>query len=143
MPQFAPHGSSVFEYDGQILILRSRGPFNAEHVQGVVNAFNRAAQELQPRGPWATINVIYESMLLTSEGVQAMGDSARHSRDHLGRCAAAYVVTPDVEGYSMIVPALRRVCEGILPIEFFDDLEKATAWCREQIREATQSSAGQ
>lgn len=137
MPQFAPHGSSIFEFKDQIVILRSRGPFNVEHVHAVVAAYRKAAESLRQNGPWATINIIHESMLLTAEGVTAMGESARLSRE-LGRCAAAYVVDESVEGYNLIMPALRKVCADLLPIEAFPDLPQAQAWCQQQIELARQ-----
>ncbi|MBD8525108.1 hypothetical protein [Pseudomarimonas arenosa] len=138
MPQFAPHGSSIFEFDNQVLLLRSRGPFNAEHVRAVMAAYESAAERMRQGGPWATINVIFESMLLTADGIEAMGESAQRSRE-LGRCAAAYVVPQEVEGRSMIISALQKVCAGVLPIAFFTELDDARSWCAQQIAGAQAS----
>ena len=133
MTQFIPHGSSAFEIKGRILILRSRGPFNAEHVRSTAPSFVRAAEQLKPLGPWATINVIFESLLGTPEALEAMRGSALFTRDELGRCCAAYVADEQVEGRSLMMPALRRSCDGVIPIEFFLDLDSAETWCRQQI----------
>jgi hypothetical protein len=139
-PKFVPHGVSRFEVRGQVLVLYSQGPFNAEHIQSLVPEFRRLAVPLQQQGPWATINVISRSMMLTPEALELMRESARWTHDHLGRIAAGYVIGPEVEGRLIMEAGLRASCTDIMPLEIFEDFAAAEAWALEQIAAAAQRS---
>lgn len=132
-PKFQPHGASRFERRGQVLILRSQGPFNAEHIQSLAPAFREYGAQLQREGPWGTINVISGSMMVTPEGLAMLRASAQWTHDQLGRVAAAYVAVPGVEGRVIMDSRIRASCAGIMPIDIFDDLERAEAWVLAQI----------
>lgn len=132
-PKFRPHGVSHFEEHGQVLVLRSEGPFNAEHIQSLAPAFREHGGRLQQRGPWATINVVTRSLLSTPEAVEMLRKSAQWTHDHLGRVAAAYVATREVEGRLIMLGEIRGSCAGIMPIEIFEEFAPAEAWALEQI----------
>lgn len=133
---FVAHGSSRLESRGQVLILHSAGPFNAEHIRSLAEPFRSWAAKLQPGGAWATINVVRHSAMCTPEAIEALRLSAERSRQHLGRVAAAYVITPEVEGRRLMEPALRGSCAGIMPMEIFADLASALAWAEAQVASA-------
>lgn len=135
-PKFAPHGASRFEVRGQVLVLRSTGPFNAEHIQSLAPAFREFGGALQRQGPWATINVIAGSMMVTPEGLAMLRASAQWTHDHLGRVAAAYVAERGVEGRVIMEARLRGSTAGIIPIEIFERFEDAEAWALEQVAAA-------
>jgi|GEM_PF-6041986 len=61
--KFQPHSVSHFEVRGLILVSRSEGPFNAEHIQSLVPAFRELGAALKQRGPCATVNVVEGSIL--------------------------------------------------------------------------------
>jgi len=140
-PKFQPHGVSEFEARGQVLVLRSQGPFNAEHIQSLAPAFREFGGRLQQAGPWATINLVTRSLLSTPEAVEMLRRSAQWTHDHLGRVAAAYVVGREVEGRMIMLAEVRRSCAGIMPIEIFFELAPAQAWALEQIAAANASAA--
>ena len=133
---FVAHGSSRLEARGQVLILYSAGPFNAEHIRSLAEPFRAWAAQLQPGGAWATVNVVRHSAMCTPDAIEALRISAERSRAHLGRVASAYVIAPDVEGRRMMDPALRGSCAGIMPMEIFDDLAAALSWAEARIAEA-------
>jgi hypothetical protein len=135
-PKFQPHGASRFERRGQVLILRSQGPFNAEHIQSLAPAFREYGGALKRDGPWATINVISTSMMVTPEGLAMLRASAQWTHDQLGRVAAAYVALPGAEGRFIMEAGIRASCAGIMPLEIFDDVDAAEAWALERIAEA-------
>jgi|CXWL01.1.fsa_nt_gi hypothetical protein len=139
-PKFRPHGASEFEVRGQVLVLTSQGPFNAEHIQSLAPRFREYGAALQQTGPWATINVVTKSVLSTPEGIEMLRRSAQWTHDHLGRVAAAYVVAREVEGRLIMLPEIRRSCDGIMPIEFFEQFEPAEAWALARISEAVRGS---
>lgn len=140
-PKFQPHGASRFERRGQILILRSEGPFNAEHIQSLAPAFREFGADLKRGGPWATINVISASMMVTPEGLAMLRASAQWTHDQLGRVAAAYVAMPGAEGRVIMEASILASCAGIMPIDIFDDVESAEAWALERVAEARRSGS--
>lgn len=139
--QFPPHGSTRFEARGQLLLLYSSGPFNAEHVKSLVPAFQAHAGPLSRNGPWATINIIRDSVMTTPECIDAMRRSAIWTRDTLGRVAAAYAIAEDVEGRRLMEPLLVAACDDIIPTRFFLDLDSASAWAQRQV-EAARTRSG-
>ena len=82
---FVAHGSSRFEARGQVLILHSVGPFNAEHILSLAEPFRYWAARLRQDGPWASVNVVTASAMCTPEAIQALRVSAQRSFDLLGR----------------------------------------------------------
>ena len=122
-----------------MLVLRSEGPFNAEHIQSLAPAFREHGGRLQQRGPWATVNVVTRSLLSTPEGIEMLRKSAQWTHDHLGRAAAAYVVAQNVEGRLIMLGEIRGACTGIMPIEIFEEFAPAEAWALVQIDEANES----
>jgi len=132
-PAFPPHGSSRFERRGQLLLLHSQGPFNAEHIQSLVAEFRKHAAVLKPAGPWASINLVTRSTMTTPDALEALRRSALWARDELGRCAIAYVIADDVEGRMLMLPAIRASADGIVPLGVFTDYTAAEAWALQEI----------
>jgi len=127
-PRFAPHGSSRFALRGQILMLYSEGPFNAEHIVSLAPAFREVAAELAPQGPWVSLNIVSRSIMSTPDAIDALRRSAEVSRDQWGRIGAGYVAPADIEGRRLMEPKIRAACADILPTEFFETLEPGLAW---------------
>ncbi len=132
-PKFAPHGRSQCERRGQLLLLHSQGPFNAEHVQAVAPMLRAHGTQLATDGPWASINIVSASMLATPEAIEMMRRSAEWSRVELGRVASAFVAGADVEGREIMQIKLRDCYSGVMPVGFFASYADAEAWALEQI----------
>lgn len=127
---FSPHGTTRFERRGQVLLLHSEGPFNAEHIASLVPQFREHAARLAPDGPWVSINVISRSLMTPPDVLEALTRNARWSRDELGRIGIAYVATEDVEGYRVMMPLMRRASDPVLPTRFFTTLDEALHWAQ-------------
>ena len=41
---------------------------------------------------------------------------------------AAWVISPALEGYTLLMPAYKKAYGGVVPCEVFDDVEEAKAW---------------
>lgn len=124
---FVPHGSTRFERRGQILLLHSEGPFNAEHIASLGPAFREHAALMAPHGPWVSINLVRGSLMTPPDAIAALTHSAAASRN-LGRIGIGYVVSPDIEGYRVMRPLILRASEPVLPTRFFEELVSAFAW---------------
>ena len=124
---FVPHGSTRFERRGQVLLLHSEGPFNAEHIASLGPAFRDHAMVMAPSGPWVTLNIVRGSLMATPDAIAALTQSATVSRA-LGRIGAGYVVSPDVEGYRVMRPLVLQASEPVLPTCFFESFDPAWDW---------------
>lgn len=136
-PAFPPHGSSRFERRGQLLLLHSQGPFNAEHIQSLVSGFRLHAAELKPCGPWASINIVSGSIMATPEAIEALRRSALWAYQELGRVAIAYVVATEVEGRGLMTPPIQASGQGVVPVGLFPDYAAAEAWALQRLAEYT------
>lgn len=130
LPAFVPHGTTRFERRGQVLLLHSEGPFNAEHIASLAGAFREYAALMTPQGPWVSLNLVRGSLMATPDAINALTHSATLSRDHLGRIGIGYVVTPDTEGYRVMMPLILRASDSVLPTRFFEDLDAGMAWAQ-------------
>jgi hypothetical protein len=135
-PRFPGHGASRFERRGQVLLLFSEGPFNAEHIQSLVPEFQTLGEALSRDGPWASVNVVTRSIISTPDAVDMLRKSAEWTRDAYHRVAAGYVAGPDVEGRAIMLPILRQCYAGVMPVGIFHELEEGMAWAQAQIAAA-------
>jgi hypothetical protein len=138
-PRFPAHGASRFERRGQLLLLHSEGPFNAEHIQSLVVPFQEHGRAMAADGPWATVNVVTRSILAPPDAIAMLRRSAEWTRDEYQRVAACYVAAADVEGRSIMLRLLYECYAGVMPVEIFSELEPALAWSRQQIEAAQRS----
>jgi hypothetical protein len=127
LPQFLPHGSTRFERRGQVLLLHSEGPFNAEHVVALGPRFREQAAIMAPGGPWVSVNLVRGSILTPPDALAALTRSAEASRG-LGRIGIGYVVDPAVEGYRVMRPLILLASESVLPTRFFEELDAGLRW---------------
>ncbi|HRQ63250.1 MAG TPA: hypothetical protein PKZ76_00040 [Xanthomonadaceae bacterium] len=135
-PKFPGHGASRFERRGQILLLFSEGPFNAEHIQSLVPQFQSLGAALAQDGPWASVNVVTRSIISTPDAIDMLRKSALWTRDAYHRVAAGYVAGPDVEGRAIMLPILYRCYAEVIPVEVFHALDDGMAWAKAQVEAA-------
>lgn len=119
-----------------MLLLYSRGPFNAEHIQSLVASFREHAAALKPRGPWASINLVTGSIMATPEAIEALRRSALWAHQELGRVAIAYAVAEDVEGRVLMAPSILESGQGVVPVGLFRSYAEAEAWALQQLAPA-------
>ena len=124
-PPFAPHGGTVLEVRGRILVFRSKAHLNSEEVR-------RLQQEVATRlkgmagQRWAILGVVERAVLLTADAETA-GREALPQMMALGLCAQA-VAFRNPADRPLIEAQVRRIVAERLPVEFFDDEAAAEAW---------------
>jgi hypothetical protein len=135
-PRFPGHGSTRFERRGQVLLMHSEGPFNGEHIQSLAPHFMAYGKAMAECGPWATVNVVTGSALITPEAAEMLRRSGAWTRDAFNRVGAGYVVAPEVEGRAIVIPILEQCYAGVLATAVHADLASALAWAEGLIEQA-------
>ena len=90
---------------------------------------------LSQRGPWASV-VVVEKTLVTSLDVLEAGRNAVAQNPGMKLVGLAWVIKPDVEGYGLLLPRYRRMYEGLIQTQVFDDYSTALRWAQGVIAES-------
>ncbi len=124
---FEPHGRIEHWLEGNVLCFEATGPFNVEAIE----ALGRSREQWLPAagftGLFANIAEFRNSVLVTPEGFEAF-------RRYLGgrtSSATAFVIAPDVEGASTMVPLFEREFASLgHPFAAFETRVAAEVWVR-------------
>lgn len=139
---FRPHGRAELWAEGQVIRLSTAGPFNMEAVMAIGAAWRQLFAELPIRGLFADIVTVSGSLMAGPDVMRAFGHFLQaNTHAHIAPCAVAWVVPPDVEGATLMVPLFREVYEAAnRNIEFFETNAAAEAWVRTQLQCAQPSA---
>lgn len=124
---FSPHGEQRTTRVGRVLVTHVAGHWNLEMQQHAMLQTQALVEELSREGPWATV-VVVEETLVTSMDVLEAGRNAVSQNPDLKLVGLAWVIKPDVEGYSLLLPRYRAMYEGLIHTRVFDDYSAALLW---------------
>lgn len=133
--RFAPHGVVEISFVGDILLYTATGPFNKELVESLAVAQMEILTAAGHRNPWVSVTLMRNSLLASPEAFaqySAMMHAAKPA--HCRPLASAYVVAPDVEGRTLMLPkyaAIHTSCGRLF--QSFDHLDEAMAWAQSLI----------
>lgn len=132
---FRPHGSVEMWKDGSVVHLIAEGPFNLETVHGVGRAMKELFATQPPQGRFVDILEMRTSIMASMEVMTAFGRFlAEMSSAKTAPLAVAYVVAPEVEGRSLMLPIFARVyAEHGRRFAAFETMAEARAWALEQL----------
>lgn len=118
--------------------LDADGPFNKEVVIALGTTWRSLFAELPRRGAFASITVVRHSVLISQEVLDALGDFLRANTEAgQDAGAVAFVVAPDVEGRSLMLPMFAETyaAAGRRFAAFATEAE-AEAWVRDRLQES-------
>ncbi len=135
---FRPHGRVDVRIVDPIAYSEAYGPFNAELIHALIRIQRKLAAQARLEGPQGEIISIFDSALAGPEVVgiltQALQAMLREGRSKVG---AALLIGPDVEGISIMLPAiLACYTKAGIPSRVFDKMEDAESWIRDLIAAA-------
>lgn len=135
--RFPPHGRIELWAEGNVVRLTGTGPFNVEAIQAMGAAWRALCTELPEGQPFADIVTVRESMMASPNVLEAVGRFLQNnSANHIAPRAVAWIVPPDVEGASLMIPQFERVFrEAGRHIAFFDDEPTALSWVKAALNE--------
>lgn len=133
--RFAAHGQVEISFDGDILLYKATGPFNKELVESLAVAQSDILSAADHQGPWVSVSLMLGSMLASPEAFARYADMMHAPKPpHYIPLASVYVVAPDVEGRSLMLPkyaAIHTACGR--QFQSFERLDEALAWSHARI----------
>jgi len=131
--KFQPHGEFKPTIHGQVLIAHCWGSWNIEMHQESARLSKPLVEELSARGSWGCVTVVHESMVTSLEVLQAGRDAVASMPKDSGLVALAWVLTPDLEGYSFLYKRYESMYADLLETKTFDNLAAAQYWIENAI----------
>lgn len=115
--------------------IEAQGPFNREAFQAVGLAMRELFATTPPAEVFADILEIRRSIMISPEALEAFGHFlAQMSANKSAPTAVAYVVAPEVEGRSLVLPLLAKLyAQHGRQFAAFETLPAAEAWVRERL----------
>ncbi|WP_296447892.1 hypothetical protein [Rhodoferax sp. UBA5149] len=138
---FKPHGRLDVHLEGDIVVYDAEGPFNLEAIVALGKARRAVVAEWGTEDRRATIVVFRTSMLMSPAALEAYEQGMQaHLAQVKPHVAVAWVVAPEVEGRSIMLPYFAKIFSRInVPWQAFEELHAAQVWARSRLdaRDAT------
>ena len=125
---FKPHGTYSARVDGRVLVCTATGSWNLEMQQEAMQQSMAAVSALNDAGHWACIVEVRGSVVSSLAVLEAGRNAVSDGTGVNNLVCLAWVIAPNVEGYPLMLPRLRKIYEGILEAEIFNDIDAAGAW---------------
>ncbi|MBL8488952.1 MAG: hypothetical protein JNK22_17950 [Rhodocyclaceae bacterium] len=141
---FRPHGRIEIWAEGNVVRLDAAGPFNKEAIVAMGATWRALFDGMPADGPFADLVTVHRSVMASQEVVDAFGGFlAANTAARQAPSAVAWVVDPEVEGASLMLPKFAAVYVAAgRNFRFFDNEPEAEAWVREQLRGLPQRPPG-
>ena len=88
---------------------------------------------LEPGGPWGTIVTIHDTLLTSLEVLDAGRKTVADMPAQSNLVALAWVIDPKVEGYTLLLPRVKALYEGLMTSKVFDNYSAALYWIEGEI----------
>jgi hypothetical protein len=125
---FPRHGEFRIQVDGRIVRSELVGPWNIETARDYIRQLDMVVEHELTGQRWASLVVCLQSILFPLDMIAPLRASIQARVAKTNQAAVAMVVAPEVEGYRVLHPTIRRIYDGLIPFEIFDTLEDAQAW---------------
>ena len=125
---FRPHGHSEAYVEGSVLVVTVSGYWNLEMHAANTKLTQPLVERLEAQGPWGTVVVVTDTLVSSIEVFEAARRAVAESSGISGLVALAWAISPQVEGYGLMLPRYRRMYEGLLPSEIFPTVDAAREW---------------
>lgn len=129
---FRPHGRTEVWAEGSIVRVLAEGPFNRE----AIDAFSLEMLGLYRRLPAGTrcvnLTEVRSALLGTPDAWERLSEHlAAGARLPLALLATGWVVAPEVEGRTLMLPRARQAfADAGRPFEVFETIAEAEVWAR-------------
>jgi hypothetical protein len=133
---FKPHGRLALWHEGSVMYVHAEGPFNREAVLALGVAMQELYQTLPPDRSFVYLLEFRSSLMASPEAMAAYGDFLKAmSLAKRAPKVVAFVVAPEVEGASLMLPLFARLyAEHGRQFAAFETIAPAEDWLREQLR---------
>ena len=124
---FPAHGSYEAHIEGRLLLARTQGTWNAEMHEKSAGVSGPLMRRLNADGPWGYLVDVVDTLVYQQQVLDMAGAWVRFpiaSR----LASAAWVISPRLEGYGLLMPRYRAAYGGVVPCEVFAGVDEAKAW---------------
>lgn len=127
--RFPPHGGMSVNWEGRLMHVQLRGPFNREMVHEGVALLDRMGRSAWPAdGRLVELTQWHSSMLMPPDAVEDFRRAVDHFAEQGFNAQHTLIVAaPDVEGRWLMLPKLEPMWRRWRPLEVFDNLPDAMA----------------
>lgn len=132
---FRPHGEIEFWAEGSVIRIVAEGPFNREAVQAVGLAMRDLFTAMPAGQRFGDILEFRSSLLASPDALAAFAEFLQAmSASKTAPVAVAYVVSPEVEGRSLMLPIFTKLyAEHGREFSAFESMAEAEVWLRERL----------
>lgn len=132
---FPPHGRVELWAEGSVVHIEARGPFNREAVLAVGRAMRDLFADRPVGRVFADILVMRDSLVASPDALVAFEQFlAAMSAADFAPQVVAYVVAPEVEGRSLMLPLFSAIyARHGREFAAFEGMAEAEAWVRERL----------
>lgn len=136
MGLFKPHGRLALWTEGSVMHIQAEGPFNREAVLALGVAMKQLYQTLPTDRSFVYLLEFRTSLLASPDALAAYGDFLKAmSMAQRAPKVVAFVVAPEVEGASLMVPLFARLyAEHGRQFAAFETMALAEAWLRGRLQ---------
>lgn len=135
--KFQHHGKIIqYVNDSDIIVYRAEGPFNSEILAALDYIENVTLNEFKINiKRWSTIVIFEKSCMALDDLIIGFGEYLKQIKDNgLHSVSTAYVITPEIEGRSLMVKKYQKCFDdaGIL-FSIFDNEKDALLWAKSHL----------
>ncbi len=132
---FKPHGRLALWTEGSVMHIQAEGPFNREAVLALGLAMKQLYQTLPLDREFVFLLEFRASLMASPEAMAAYGDFLKAmSMAKRAPKAVVFVVAPEVEGASLMLPLFARLyAEHGRQFAAFETMAPAEHWLRERL----------
>lgn len=128
--KFRPHGRVQYEEQGRVLWSNATGPFNAELIDALTDLVKSTFPGMAAKGPWVNICLFRTSAMCSPEVLTIFTAMMKQIVAlNLAPTGAAFILTPDVEGASVMGPLYEKCFQDAgIRYASFSSIEQACEW---------------
>jgi hypothetical protein len=130
---FQVHGDVGIQVVGQVIILNVTGPWNIELVQMSRKLTSPYITQVSERGNWGLIVQLNGSAMCPPDALKLIKEGADKDINLTKRICTSYAMSPETEGYNLMLPIWHDIYYGKIPFDIFDTLEEAQCWVSKQL----------
>jgi len=133
-----PHGVATLDVQDQIVLLRVKGPWNAELVMQIHENVREARPQLTG-ARWGMMVIVTGSAVFGPDAMEATRTAALQQTLTMGRAATAWVIAPFVEGSTFMPRIIQGLYSDPADVRIFEAVPSAMSWLNKRIAASTQS----
>lgn len=128
--QYPRHGDFNIRVAGDVVISELMGPWNIEAARAYIGELDAIVERELDGRRWGSVVICRDSVQFPLEMIAPLRASVEKRVTRFNQAAIAMAVAPEVEGYGVLFPTIRRIYDGLIPFDIFDTEQQACDWIK-------------